>query len=183
MQANLIRAPVVRRCRWKWWPGAAFPGRGTRCWASSTPLRSGERSLVHPQPLNKAPPWTAQWGILRMALPFVHRMLPLLDGNIGTVVSNLLTPHPQPPPQHQSVDLEPLEKGLADLRPAPGPSQCRHRTEFVIEARGRPVGNGPRSHRPHTLEQQELLEDLKNVGNKINAFAFLALALWPCRFS
>jgi uncharacterized protein YPO0396 len=29
----------------------------------------------------------------------------------------------------------------------------------------------------NTLEQQELLEDLKAVGNKVNAFALLALGL------
>jgi hypothetical protein len=29
----------------------------------------------------------------------------------------------------------------------------------------------------NTLEQQELLEDLKTVGNKVNAFALIALAL------
>jgi hypothetical protein len=29
----------------------------------------------------------------------------------------------------------------------------------------------------NTLEQQELLEDLKTIGNKVNVFALVALAL------
>ena len=117
-------------------------------------------------------------GILRMALPFVHRILPLLDGNIGTAVSNLLTPHPQPPPQHQPVDLEPIEKGLADLE-----TQHRDLRNVVVEQNSslKRVEDQLEMVREatdrNTLEQQELLEDLKNVGNKINAFAFLALVL------
>jgi hypothetical protein len=117
-------------------------------------------------------------GILRMALPFVQRILPLLDGNIGSAVSNLLTPHPQPQVQQPPVDLRPVEHSLAEL-------QAQHRDlrttvveqntslkrvedqlEMVREATDR-----------NTLEQQELLEDLKTVGNKINAFAFFALGL------
>ena len=35
-------------------------------------------------------------GISRSALPFVQRLLPLLDSNFATAVSNLITPHPHP---------------------------------------------------------------------------------------
>jgi hypothetical protein len=117
-------------------------------------------------------------GVLKLALPFVQRILPLLDGNFGTAVSNLLTPHPQPPPAHPPVNLTPLESGLSEL-------QTQHRDlrsqiveqnsslkrvedqlEMVREATDR-----------NTLEQQELLEDLKTVGNKLNMFAIVAIAL------
>jgi hypothetical protein len=117
-------------------------------------------------------------GLLRMALPFVQRLLPLLDGNIGSAVSNLIAPHPQPPAAHPPVNIEPIENGLAEL-------QTQHRDlriqvieqnttlkrvedqlEMVREATDR-----------NTLEQQELLEDLKTVGNKINVFAVVALVL------
>jgi hypothetical protein len=117
-------------------------------------------------------------GILRMALPFVHRILPLLDGNIGTAVSNLLTPHPQPPPQHQPVDLQPIEHSLADLQ-----SQHRDLRNVVVEQNSslKRVEDQLEMVREatdrNTLEQQELLEDLKNIGNKMNAFAFFALGL------
>jgi hypothetical protein len=115
---------------------------------------------------------------LRAALPYVQRILPLLDGNIGTAVSNVLAPYPQmnqPPPP---VDLEPIEDGLAEL-------QMQHRAlrnqfleqntslkrvedqlETVREATDR-----------NTLEQQELLDDLKAVRKRVNRFAILALGL------
>jgi len=124
-----------------------------------------------------------QWisNALRVALPFVQKILPLLDGNIGTAVSNVLAPHahPQPhPPAPPALNLEPLEDGLAEL-------QTQHRDlrnqiveqntslkrvedqlEMVREATDR-----------NTLEQQELIEDLKSVGAKVTTFAFFALAL------
>lgn len=115
---------------------------------------------------------------LRLTLPFIQRILPLLDGNIATTVSKILTPHPQAPPLPPPVDLEPIEDGLAKL-------QAQHRDlrnhvleqhsslkrvedqlEMVREATDR-----------NTLEQQELVEDLKTVGSKVNVFALVALAL------
>jgi len=119
---------------------------------------------------------------LRVALPFVQRLLPLLDGNIGTVVSNLLNQHPVAPQQHQPlpppVDLEPIESGLAEIRTQhrdlrtqmveqnSSLKRVEDQLEMVREATDR-----------NTLEQQELLEDLKTVGNKVNVFALFALLL------
>jgi t-SNARE complex subunit (syntaxin) len=79
---------------------------------------------------------------------------------------------------HPPVNIEPIENSLAEL-------QTQHRDlrsqvaeqntslkrvedqlEMVREATDR-----------NTLEQQELLEDLKTVGNKINVFALVALVL------
>jgi hypothetical protein len=113
-----------------------------------------------------------------VAVPFVQRILPLLDGNIATVVSNILTPHPLPPPPAPPVDLTPIQDGLNQL-------QTRHcelreqvleqnsslkrvedQLEMVREATDR-----------NTLEQQELLEDLKSVGNKVNLVAVIAIGL------
>ncbi len=119
-------------------------------------------------------------SVLRSALPFVQRLLPLLDGNIASTISNLLTPHPHPqaPPPSAKLDLVPIEDGLAEL-------QTQHQSlreqvteqnnsikrvedqlEMVREATDR-----------NTLEQQELLEDLKAFGNKVKIVVILALAL------
>jgi tRNA/tmRNA/rRNA uracil-C5-methylase (TrmA/RlmC/RlmD family) len=138
--------------------------------------------LANPTPsasLGEVPPGL-QWlaNALLSALPFVQRILPLLDGNMGTAVSNALTQHPQPHPPPPPVSLEPLEDSLAEL-------QTQHRDlrnqiveqntslkrvedqlEMVREATDR-----------NTLEQQELLEDLKSIGAKVTTFAFFALAL------
>jgi hypothetical protein len=115
---------------------------------------------------------------LRSALPFVQRILPLLDGNIATAVSNLLAPHPQASAPTPKVDLVPIENGLNEL-------QTQHRElcdqvmeqntslkrvedqlEMVREATDR-----------NTLEQQELLEDLKSFGNKVKMVVIIALGL------
>ena len=117
---------------------------------------------------------------LRAALPFVQKILPLLDGNFGTAVSNILSPHHHapPPPPPPSVNLAPIEDGLAELQTQH--SELRNQVveqnaslkrvedqlEMVREATDR-----------NTLEQQELIEDLKGVGNKVKLFSLIALGL------
>jgi hypothetical protein len=115
---------------------------------------------------------------LRSAVPFVQRLLPLLDGNIASAVANVLTSHPPKAAPPVSVNLAPLEETLTEL-------QIQHRElhdqvveqntslkrvedqlEMVREATDR-----------NTLEQQELMEDLKAVGTKVNIVALVALAL------
>ena len=144
----------------------------------STPPPPG-RVLTNPAPQTGSGMDRAM-GVLRMAVPFVQRLLPLLDGNIASAVSNLLTSHhhPQPAPVHPPVDLEPLENSLADLKTQhrdlriqlgeqnTSLKRVEDQLEMVREATDR-----------NTLEQQELLEDLKTVGNKVNVFALFALAL------
>lgn len=115
---------------------------------------------------------------IRAALPFVQRILPLLDGNIGTAVGNMLAPHHHAPPPPPPVDLTPIQEGLADLQAQQHQlhdqvveqnsslKRVEDQLEMVREATDR-----------NTLEQQELLEDLKAVGNKVNVFAVIALIL------
>ena len=116
---------------------------------------------------------------LRSALPFVQRLLPLLDGNIASTVSNLLAPrpHPQAPPSAK-LDLAPIEDGLADLQTQHqnlrdqvmeqnnSLKRVEDQLEMVREATDR-----------NTLEQQELLEDLKAFGNKVKIVVIIALVL------
>jgi hypothetical protein len=115
---------------------------------------------------------------LRLALPFVQRIMPLLDGNIATTVSNILTPHPQTSPPPSSVNLAPIEDGLADLQ-----TQHRDLREQIVEQNSslKRVEDQLEMVREatdrNTLEQQELMEDLKGVGNKLNLLALTALGL------
>jgi hypothetical protein len=116
---------------------------------------------------------------VRASLPFIQRILPLLDGNVGTVVSNLMAPPshrpaPAPPP----VNLAPLEEGITSLQAQQHElrtqiadqntslKRVEDQLEMVREATDR-----------NTLEQQELLEDLKGITNKVNIFAMVALLL------
>jgi hypothetical protein len=115
---------------------------------------------------------------LRSALPFVQKMLPLLDGNFGTAVSNMLTPHHHPTPPPPPVNLAPIEDGLMELQTAhkelrdqvveqnSSLKRVEDQLEMVREATDR-----------NTLEQQELMEDLKVVGSKFNVFALIVLGL------
>lgn len=115
---------------------------------------------------------------IRAALPFVQRILPLLDGHVGTAVSNLMAPQKHTPPPQPPVDLAPLEEGLSQLHTHhrelreqfaeqnTSLKRVEDQLEMVREATDR-----------NTLEQQELLEDLKGVANKVNVFALVALSL------
>jgi hypothetical protein len=115
---------------------------------------------------------------LRAALPFVQRILPLLDGNIGTAVSNVMNPYPQMPPPPPPVDMEPIEDSLAEL-------QTQHRTlrnQFLeqnsslkrVEDQLETVRE---SSERNAREQEELLDELKAVRKRVNLFAALGLAL------
>ena len=140
-------------------PGRALPGPATPMPEPATGL---QRAL----------------GALRMAVPFMQKVLPLLDGNIATALANVLTPHTVPPPPAPAVDLVPIENGLAELRSHhrdlrnqileqnTSLKRVEDQLEMVREATDR-----------NTLEQQELLEDLKAVGSKMTLFATLALLL------
>lgn len=112
---------------------------------------------------------------VRAAWPFVQKILPLLDGQVITAVTNLLTPHHPPAAQ---VNLAPLESSLNDIRTRHGElsehltlqnaslKKVEDRLEMVREATDR-----------NTLEQQELMADLKSVGRKVNIIAVFALLL------
>jgi hypothetical protein len=139
------------------------------------------RTLANPTPPPPASTLQRAVNVLRVALPFVQKMLPLLDGNIGTAMANILNPPPPPAPPKPHVppvDLAPLEAGMADLKTQhhelkvqvseqnTSLKRVEDQLEMVREATDR-----------NTLEQQELLEDLKSVGSKLNLVAIVALGL------
>ena len=118
-------------------------------------------------------------GVLRSFLPIVQRLLPLLDSNVASAVSNLVArPHPQAPAPAPKVDLAPLEDGLAALQ-----TQHRDLRDQVIEQNTslKRVEDQLEMVREatdrNTLEQQELLEDLKTFGNKVKMVVIIALGL------
>jgi hypothetical protein len=116
-------------------------------------------------------------GALRVALPFVQRMLPLLDGHVATAVSNVLNPYQQAPPQQQ-VDLVPIEDGLIDLQ-----KQYRElRNQFMeqsfwlkrVEDQLKTVSGATEAN---TQQQQEIADDLKSIGTRVNVFAYIGMTL------
>jgi hypothetical protein len=118
-------------------------------------------------------------AMLRSALPFVQRLLPLLDGNIATTISGLLAPRAhQQTPASAKLDLVRIEDGLADLQTQHKKlrdqvteqnnslKRVEDQLEMVREATDR-----------NTLEQQELLEELKAFEKKIKIMVIIALVL------
>jgi hypothetical protein len=121
---------------------------------------------------------------VRSAIPLVQRLLPLLDGNFANAITTLMAPQPGQHPGHHpaapqvQVNLEPVERGLAEVRTSnrelrvqlqeQGTSLKRveDQLERVREATDR-----------NTLEQQELVEDLRSTGNRISTFVIAGIVL------
>ena len=119
-----------------------------------------------------------QWalGAFKQAMPFMQRLLPLIDGNIATAVANLLAPHPHNPPPAPKVDLAPIENGLNELQMQHSDlrSQVMEQNTSLKRVEDRLDAVREATDR-NTLEQQELIEDLKAVGSKVNTFALLLM--------
>lgn len=116
-------------------------------------------------------------GILKQAMPFVQKLLPLVDGNIASLVASLLSTRHHTPPA-PTVDLSPVQNQVAELHL----QQLDLRTHVVEQhASLKRVEDQLEQVREatdrNTLEQQELIEDLKAVGNKVNLFAMLLFLL------
>ncbi|MFP5235353.1 MAG: hypothetical protein ACLGSD_05580 [Acidobacteriota bacterium] len=126
------------------------------------------RSLAAPQEENGT---QRAMAVLNQAMPFVQKLLPLIEGNLGAAIANVFAarPHAAPP-----VDLSPVNTKMADLQVQQAElrvqvqeqntavKRVEDQLEMVREATER-----------NTLEQEELIEDLKSVGNKVNLFALL----------
>jgi hypothetical protein len=119
-------------------------------------------------------------GVLRHAIPFAQKLLPLLDGNIAGALSGILSPSAAPaasaPPPR--VDLTPINQNIAELQGLHKElsvqiveqnnslKRVEDRLELVREATDR-----------NTLEQQELHEKLRSTGSKVNVVATIAIGL------
>lgn len=119
--------------------------------------------------------------MLRVAIPYIQKVLPLIDGNLATTVSNILAPpRPAPPPPAPDLTpmIAPIKESLAELQ-----AQQRDLREHFIEQNAslKRVEDHLEMVREatdrNTLEQQELLEDLRHVGSKVNVVAIVAIGL------
>jgi hypothetical protein len=116
--------------------------------------------------------------MVRSAIPVVQKLLPLLDGNFATTMGALMAPqhHPAPPPVQ--VDLEPVERGLAEVRNSNRELRTQVAEQGATLKRVEDQLDRVREATDrNTLEQQELVEDLRAVGSRIGTFAIVGLVL------
>ena len=140
--------------------------------AATKPRSTGQivRPVQHLSKLEKTV------GVLRSMLPLAQKFLPLLDGQIGTVVSNLIGP--QNSPRQVAQTLLPLQEGLAHL-------ERQH-----IELRAQVAGHSAalkqideqiemvRKLTEDTAEEQRILtERLEKMRRKVNLIAVAGLVL------
>jgi hypothetical protein len=154
-------------------PVPAAEGNGNRLPAGS-PGRALPASAAGDGPSGL----TRAISAVRTALPLVQRLLPLLDGNVATAIANLFTLHPHPAPPPPKVDLAPVENGLAELQ-----TQHRNLHDQVMEQNTSlkrvedQLGMVREATDRNTLEQQELLEDLKAFTKKVKIGAAIMIVL------
>lgn len=118
-------------------------------------------------------------AVLRMVLPFVERTLPLLEGTPGATGSNLAAPQgPAASPEPQTSDVARIVENIAEFK-----AQYNEMSDQVVEQNAslKRAENGlglvREATERNTREQQELIEDLRGVGNKVNFLSLMALGL------
>ena len=170
-------------------PGLTAQDAPARTAGSPLPVGTGSRAQESQGYRSAPPPGRAlaasapddgsnrAMAVLKQALPFVQKLLPLLEGNLGSAVANLLSPRYHTPAA-PTVDLTPVHHQISELQHQQTDlrnqvleqntsiKRVEDQLEMVREATDR-----------NTLEQQELVEDLKAVGNKVNLFALLMFAM------
>jgi len=115
---------------------------------------------------------------LTAALPLLQRLAPILEGNILTALANVLSPMPHAPPPPKPVNLSSIEEGIGELKAqhrelrtqlqdhSTSMKRLSDQVELVRQATDR-----------NTSEQQELIDELKSAGRKMNVVALVAFAL------
>jgi len=130
----------------------------------------------------------------KLALPFVQKLLPMLEGQVGAAVASLLAPPQQvapsqskpaaPPPvkavvpQQVTIDLAPVEEGLRRLQNGQRELHVQITEQNTsIKRVEDQLGMVREATDRNTLEQQELMEDLKGIGKKVNVVTLVMLSM------
>lgn len=131
------------------------------------------RPLTPPAHTDDASGVQRTMALFKQAMPFLHGLLPLIDGNIGAAVANLLKPRQNPPPA-APANLAPIENQLAELQFQQTDTRAQvieqgttlkrmeDQIEVVREATER-----------NLLEQQDLVEEVRLVRSKMSMLGWL----------
>lgn len=131
-----------------------------------------DRLLARPHPAQAPSALHRAAGAARAVLPVLQKVLPLLDGNIASVVSSLLVP------AGPRVDLLPLENAVGQLRSAHAGLSARMDSQTAALQRvSDQLETLKETAERHTLEQKELAHDLIGLRRRVNLFAWVGLGL------
>ncbi|MGO9434026.1 MAG: hypothetical protein ACLPH3_03945 [Terracidiphilus sp.] len=111
---------------------------------------------------------------IRTLVPLVHKLLPLLDGNVATVIADLLAPRLQAP----RVDTHPIEVGLARLH---AEFSVLHDMDAEQNAALKRITEQLESMKDAldrtTLEQRETMEQVVKIRSRVLVFSLVGLTL------
>jgi hypothetical protein len=151
------------------------PGRAT---AAATAVKGFAGPAASATPAAPLTGLQKAMNVLRMAVPIVQRLLPLIDGQVASTVSNMLAPHTPAHAVQQTSDSLALQDGLLELKTRQRDLRDRIAEQNVslkrVEDRLDKVREATDRN---TMEQQEVVEDLKKLSNKVRIFAVAGMLL------
>ncbi len=120
---------------------------------------------------------------LRTSLPLLQRILPLLEGNVLGTLAGIVAPAPyqqpapaQAPPRAAEYSLS--ESSLAEMKAQHLEFRAQLQAQdATLKKVSEDVERLHEATERQTLEQEELIDELKAAGKRMNIVAFLAFAL------
>ncbi len=113
-------------------------------------------------------------GAVRMLIPLLGKVLPLLDGNVAAVAANLLMSRPQAQP----IDTYPLESALMKVRTELALMQdkaAEHDTAFKrIDGQLETMKDAIERS---VVEQRDMAENVSKIQSRVLVFSVLGLVL------
>ncbi|HUA99519.1 MAG TPA: hypothetical protein VMA34_14405 [Terracidiphilus sp.] len=149
--------------------------------ANSHPVAATEPSDIDspaPQPSPRPSGFQRAVGALRIAVPFMQRLLPLLDGSVAETAPTVLPPYSPSTSERAPAEVTPFEGSVAELK-----TQHRQLRDQITEQNTSlkrvedQLDLVRQATDRNTLEQQELFEDLKGFGRKAMVFAIFVSVL------
>jgi hypothetical protein len=129
-------------------------------------------ALARPAP-PKPTPFERALGVAKTVLPYVGKMLPLLEGNFVSAATNLLANRPM-----QEVDLKPLEESIARLQ-ADQRALTFHTTEQkrAIQRLQDEFTTVQEAVQKNAADQAELIEHVAKLAKRTSSFMRLVTIL------
>jgi hypothetical protein len=148
-------------------------------------IPAAARALAAQPNQSEADPSSMQRSLqaLRTSLPLLQRILPLLEGNVLGTLAGIVSPAPyqQPapaPPASRATEPAPFDSSLAEMKAQHLEFRSQLQTQdATLKKLSEDVDRLHEATERQTLEQEELIDELKNAGKRMNIVAFLAFAL------